>query len=113
MARGTKRIEQQAETRKRILGTAQGMFHRWGYESVSLRDIAAGAKCSTGALFSNFHGKDELFAVAMQQEVPDVEIFLRKVMAGSEAHTAIEYAQAVREFALEAERLLYALKGRG
>ncbi len=48
-------------TRLKILAAAKSLFSSVGYERATIRDIAAEAGMSTGAVFTNFSGKAELF----------------------------------------------------
>jgi AcrR family transcriptional regulator len=55
------RAETKARTRALLLDAAAQAFARKGFAGASVDDIAEGAGFSTGALYSNFAGKDELF----------------------------------------------------
>lgn len=55
------RIEQQAETRQRLLEAAQAVFARMGYHGSSIELVAAEAGYSKGAVYSNFASKEEMF----------------------------------------------------
>src|SRR5881275_3212463 len=57
----TKRKESQLETRGRLLEAAALVFARRGFSGASLEEIARVAGHTTGAVYSNFAGKDELF----------------------------------------------------
>ena len=57
----TKRAEAKAATRARVLEAARLAFERDGYEAATIREIAHIAQRSTGAVFSNFSGKAELY----------------------------------------------------
>jgi AcrR family transcriptional regulator len=54
------RSESQAQTRRRLVGTARTLFLRDGYAATSLEKVAEEAGFSKGAVYSNFSGKDEL-----------------------------------------------------
>lgn len=55
------RVEQQAETRARLLEAAQTVFARMGYHGSSIELIATEAGYSKGAVYSNFASKEDLF----------------------------------------------------
>lgn len=55
------RAETKARTRAQLLEAAAQVFARKGYAGASVEEIAESAGFSTGALYSNFAGKDELF----------------------------------------------------
>ena len=47
-------------TRDRLLAAAVEVFVEQGYEGARLQDIARTAGLTTGAIYANFRGKDEL-----------------------------------------------------
>ena len=55
------RGERQAETRRQILDAASQAFARKGYHGASVGEIAETAGYTTGAIYSNFGGKEEVF----------------------------------------------------
>lgn len=55
------RAEAKALTRERLLQAAAHVFARRGFEGASVEEIAESAGYSTGALYSNFANKEELF----------------------------------------------------
>lgn len=61
----TPRAKAAARRRAEIVELARGLFQAHGYEAVTVRVVATAAKCSTGVLFNNWAGKDELFTEAM------------------------------------------------
>ena len=54
------REESQAQTRTRLIDTAQQLFVANGYGGTSIRDIAERAGYSQGAFYSNFASKEEV-----------------------------------------------------
>jgi AcrR family transcriptional regulator len=83
------REQSKANTRERLLDAARRVFARGGFHGASVEEIASEAGFSTGALYSNFDGKEDLFLVLMEREI--------------EEH-AREIADAVRTRASVAER---------
>jgi len=76
------REERRADTRERLLGSALVVFAREGYEGASVEEIAEEAGFSTGAVYSSFGGKQELFFAlldrCLEEEKRDIgEIFAR------------------------------------
>jgi AcrR family transcriptional regulator len=76
------RVERKADTRERLLSSALVVFAREGFEGASLEEIAEEAGFSTGAIYSAFGGKQELFFAlldrCLEQEKRDLgEIFER------------------------------------
>lgn len=56
-----KPASEQADTLQDIRDGAFNLFGRYGYDGVSIDDIAKSARLSKGALYWHFKGKDELF----------------------------------------------------
>lgn len=59
--RGIVREQIREATRARILGSAMELFSRNGWQGTHLREVAALAEATTGAVFSNFTDKADLF----------------------------------------------------
>jgi AcrR family transcriptional regulator len=83
------REQSKANTRERLLAAARGTFAKNGFHGASVEEIASQAGFSTGALYSNFDGKEDLFLVLMEREIDE---------------HAREIARAVRDRASVAER---------
>ncbi len=63
------REQSKAHTRERLLDAARSVFARGGFHGASVEEIASEAGFSTGALYSNFDGKEDLFLVLMEREI--------------------------------------------
>ncbi|MHB1469186.1 MAG: TetR/AcrR family transcriptional regulator [Solirubrobacteraceae bacterium] len=63
------REQSKAKTRERLLSAARARFARRGFHGASVEEIAAEAGFSTGALYSNFEGKEDLFLVLMDHVI--------------------------------------------
>jgi AcrR family transcriptional regulator len=63
------REESKANTRERLLGAARTVFARSGFHGASVEEIASEAGFSTGALYSNFEGKEDLFLAVMESAI--------------------------------------------
>ncbi len=63
------RDERKAETRTALLEAASRVFARRGYHAASVDEVAVEAGFSTGALYSNFDGKEDLFLALLQREI--------------------------------------------
>ncbi len=63
------REQSRANTRERLLSAARSVFARSGFHGASVEEIASEAGFSTGALYSNFDGKEDLFLVLMEREI--------------------------------------------
>jgi AcrR family transcriptional regulator len=65
------REQSRANTRERLLRAARSVFARSGFHGASVEEIASEAGFSTGALYSNFTGKEDLFLVLMEREIEE------------------------------------------
>ena len=64
------------ETVERILAAAEELFLQRGFRAASVHDIAAAAGYTTGAIYSSFAGKDELFlAVYRRKAAQQIELW--------------------------------------
>lgn len=61
----TRRTLAKQQTRAKVLAAARRLFSEEGYEGATIRDIAAAAGMSTGAVFANFTDKSDLFREIM------------------------------------------------
>jgi AcrR family transcriptional regulator len=61
----TRRALAKQQTRAKVLAAARRLFSEQGYEGATIRDIAAAAGMSTGAVFANFIDKSDLFREIM------------------------------------------------
>jgi len=69
----TRRAIAKQQTRLKVLAAARRLFSEQGYEGATIRDIAAEAGMSTGAVFANFSDKSDLFREIM---IADCEALL-------------------------------------
>jgi AcrR family transcriptional regulator len=67
--RSSLRDEQKALTRKRLIDAAETVFARGGYHGASVGEIAREAGVTTGALYSNFAGKEDLFLALFEERI--------------------------------------------
>jgi AcrR family transcriptional regulator len=65
------REQSKANTRERLLASARSAFASHGFHGASVEEIASQAGFSTGALYSNFDGKEDLFLVLMEREIDE------------------------------------------
>lgn len=95
-----KRAEQKAATRAKLTSIAKAAFHRLGYEEVTFRALATEAGVSTGAFFSCWDSKAEMFAEVMERPAPDMPDFLARV-----ASVCAGYPGQVGSLARDAEQM--------
>jgi AcrR family transcriptional regulator len=65
----TRRAIAKQQTRAKVLAAARRLFSEQGYEGATIRDIAAAAGMSTGAVFANFTDKSDLFREIMVHDM--------------------------------------------
>jgi AcrR family transcriptional regulator len=63
------RKQRQEQTREQLVAAASRVFARRGYHEATVEEIAAEAGFSTGAVYSNFSGKEELFLALADRQV--------------------------------------------
>jgi AcrR family transcriptional regulator len=80
-------------TRERILEAAEQLFLERGYRATSVQDIAAAAGFTTGALYSSFKSKDDLFLAVADWRGDQNQEVLRNVLAAKK--TSADAATAI------------------
>src|SRR5215217_3723270 len=83
----TRRALAKQQTRLNVLAAARRLFSEQGYEGATIRDIAAAAGMSTGAVFANFTDKSDLFREIM---TVDCEALLTAMREGAERGKGVE-----------------------
>jgi len=68
-SRPSLRDEQKALTRRRLLDSAEAVFARSGYHGASVEEIAREAGATSGALYSNFASKEDLFLALFEERI--------------------------------------------
>jgi AcrR family transcriptional regulator len=82
--RPTLRDEQKALTRRRLIDAGEVVFARRGFHGASVEEIAREAGASTGALYSNFAGKEDLFLALFEERIAaDVRDYSQIAAAGA------------------------------
>jgi len=84
----TRRALAKQQTRAKVLAAARRLFSEEGYEGATIRDIAAAAGMSTGAVFANFADKSDLFRDIMTSDIAELSRAMRE--AASKARTVDE-----------------------
>jgi AcrR family transcriptional regulator len=94
------RKERQEQTREQLVAAAASVFARRGYHQATVEEIAAEAGFSTGAVYSNFSGKEELFLALADRQVAErvAEIEAVADAAEREADAGAEAAAQFRAF---------------
>ena len=74
----TRRTIAKRQTRAKVLAAARRLFSEEGYEGATIRDIAAAAGMSTGAVFANFSDKSDLFREIMTSDIAALSEAMRE-----------------------------------
>jgi AcrR family transcriptional regulator len=74
----TRRTLAKQQTRAKVLAAARRLFSEEGYEGATIRDIAAAAGMSTGAVFANFTDKSDLFREIMMVDITSLAEAMRE-----------------------------------
>jgi AcrR family transcriptional regulator len=83
-SRPSLRDEQKALTRRRLIDAAESVFARSGFHGASVEEIAYEAGATSGALYSNFAGKEDLFLALFEERIAtDVDEYSEIVAAGA------------------------------
>src|SRR6201995_949400 len=77
----TRRTLAKQQTRLKVLAAARRLFSEQGYEGATIRDIAAAAGMSTGAVFANFTDKSDLFREIMVTDMAALAEAMREAGA--------------------------------
>lgn len=83
--RPNRRAENKARTRQKVLEAAKSLFMQRGYEGATMRDIAAEAGLSTGALFANFTDKADLFNEVILADFETQHDKITEALAGAKS----------------------------
>jgi AcrR family transcriptional regulator len=79
----TRRALAKQQTRAKVLTAARRLFSEQGYEGATIRDIAAAAGMSTGAVFANFTDKSDLFREIMLTDMSALADAMSTAAAGA------------------------------
>jgi AcrR family transcriptional regulator len=90
------RKQRQDRTRTELLAAAGRVFARRGYHGATLGEIAAEAGYTTGAVYSNFRGKEELFLALNDQELEKRLVDYRAVADASASPQGVQQTAADR-----------------
>jgi AcrR family transcriptional regulator len=83
-----------AEVRKRLLRAASTVFAERGFAGATMQQVAATAGFTTGALYSNFASKDDLFFELFDREVTGRIAAVRAILGRADV-TVINEATAL------------------
>lgn len=109
----TRRADAKVRTRKKVLEAARSLFMERGFEAATIRDIAARADLSTGAVFANFTDKADLFNVVLSEDM-DRQLELMQTALSADApmdRILMDLFRSAYEFHLGQLPLLQAATG--
>lgn len=94
------RKERQAHTRGELIAAAATVFARRGYHRATIEEIATEAGMTSGAIYSNFKGKEELFLAIADDQVESrvAEIEAVGDAAEGKGDAGVEAADQFRAF---------------
>src|ERR671921_1323508 len=67
--RYVRRVERQRRTREDLLDAATRLFAARGFGGASIDEIASAAGYTSGAIYANFSGKEDLFLSAFEAQI--------------------------------------------
>ncbi len=88
------------DVRSAVIAAAADLFARQGYSATTLGDIAAAAGFTKGAIYSNFGGKPELFAVAVSEQLASRAGQVIESASGNGANRAAELSRQLADLAI-------------
>jgi AcrR family transcriptional regulator len=89
------RAAAKARTRQRLIEAARSLFMERGYEGATVRDIAASAGLSTGAVFASFSDKAELFNAVLLAD-SDAQMAAMSDAIGQSGHVRERLVRTLR-----------------
>ena len=95
------RTPKSAGTRRRLLDVAGALFVEYGYSAVSIRDIAAKADLTNGAVYGHFRSKGQLFVEVIRTKLAESDFPAASDGAPKALHgNELLYDEARREIRL-------------
>jgi len=79
-----RRGESQAQTREALMESANRLFDVKGFSATSIADIADEAGYTTGALYSNFANKEDLFLAVLERQLAAEMSALQEALSAEE-----------------------------
>jgi AcrR family transcriptional regulator len=96
------RTPKSADTRRRLLAVAGELFIERGYSAVSIRDIAARAKLTNGAVYGHFRSKGQLLVEVIRTKIAESDFAYGSTDGAAEPLHGVEllYDKSRREIRL-------------
>jgi AcrR family transcriptional regulator len=107
----TRRKQQKAATRERILQAAKQLFAEHGYEATTMQKIAQATDLSTGNVFVHFPSKADVLATLMHDDIAALDQLMAKGVPqrGTVRSRLLKMFGIFLDFAVPTERLLRTL----
>jgi len=93
-----------AQTRQLILDAAIELFHKYGYENVTIKNIVNKTGMSRGSFYAHFKDKDDLLCSAIFEDLDND--YLRYYNLRLRSNDQMSPLEALRCFLLEVNRLI-------
>src|SRR5262245_23613422 len=84
------RAERQAQTRSDLIDAAERLFTGQGFHATSVADVAAAAGYTTGAVYSNFASKEDLFFAVYERRADAAVRYVQGTIRKLGPETALE-----------------------
>jgi AcrR family transcriptional regulator len=84
------RTERQAQTRAELIDAAERLFTGRGFHATSVADVAAAAGYTTGAVYSNFASKEDLFFAVYERRAEASLRYVEQSIAADGPAAALE-----------------------
>lgn len=101
----TRRALAKQQTRRVLIAAARSLVSERGYEAATLRDVAALAQVSTGAVFANFQDKADLFNAVIADDLAELLFQMKQAAVDAESAGAALLAMLTAGYAVHFERL--------
>jgi AcrR family transcriptional regulator len=107
----TRRKQQKAATRERILQAAKELFAEHGYEATTMQKIAQATGFSAGSVFVHFPSKADVLATLMHEEIAALDRLIAKRVPrrGTVRARLLKVFGVFLDYAVPTERLLRTL----
>ena len=107
----TRRKQQKAATRERILQAAKELFAEHGYEATTMQKIAQATDVSTGNVFVHFPSKADVLATLMHDDIAALDRLIAKRVPrrGTVRARLLKVFGGFLDYVLPTERLLRTL----
>jgi AcrR family transcriptional regulator len=84
------RAERQQRTREELVDAAECLFSRQGFHATSIDAVAAEAGFTTGAIYSNFESKEDLFFAVYERRADAAVRYVQRTIDKLGPETALE-----------------------